>query len=120
MFRLWNIFLVLIFTTASLPNEVLGFCVENCNDLAISKFQINTEKSISDSAKSQKNSNSQHEHDCQCPVHAHHCCSHISLMNLARPVFLKTVTNEQNILHFYVERFFSEPSVEGLLRPPIS
>lgn len=120
MLRLWNFFLVIIVVSASLPDEVLGFCVENCNDSPSVQLQIISKKSILESSKSQKNSSSQHEHDCQCPVHAHHCCSHISLMNLPRPATLNAITNEPNTHHFYIEQFISEPSLEGLLRPPIS
>lgn len=120
MLRSLNFFLTLVLISSSLPDKVLSFCVENCNDLAISQFKIIAKKSILESAKSKKNSNSQHEHDCQCPVHSHHCCSHISLMSFARSTTLNTTTNEPNIHPFYIEKFLTEPSLEGLLRPPIS
>lgn len=119
MLRLLNYILVFILIAASSPDEVLGFCVENCSD-SMSQYEITSKATLLESKQSQKNSKAQHEHDCQCPVHAHHCCSHISLISFSNPSTMSIDLLTQKINYFYLDPFFSEPALDGLFRPPIS
>lgn len=119
MLRLLNYMLVFVLVAASSPDEVLGFCFENCKD-SVSQFETVSKISVSKLEKKQKNSDSHPDHDCNCPVHSHHCCNHVSFVSFSYPSAKNVFISAQNVNHLYVESFLSEPALDGLLRPPIS
>jgi len=121
MLRLVNLLLLVILTTATLPDEVLGSCFEDCSQ-GISRSDTGSQledtayTSVDDQNSSQ--SQSHHSHDCNCPVHSHHCCSHMSLANLIKPIKLVIVNKDYLDQLAYVKQFITEPSLDGLYRPP--
>lgn len=119
MLRLLNYMLVFILVAASSPDEVLGSCIEDCKDSA-SQFETVSKNSISKLVEKQKNSDSHSDHDCNCPVHSHHCCNHVSFVSFSYPSAKNVIPPVQSTSHLHVEPFLSEPSLDGLLRPPIS
>lgn len=114
MFRLMNCLLVFILVAASSPDEVLGSCFEDCEN---SISQLDTGSNNSDF----KNKDNSHpDHDCKCPVHAHHCCNHFSLVNsFPYPSTVNMIASLKAVKHLYVEPLLSEPALETLFRPPI-
>ena len=113
MCRIVSNILVVILIAASFPDKVLSICVEDCGD---SVSQIETKIF---NIETQKNNSSQHEHDCKCPVHAHHCCNHVSLISNAHPSAANMKLSLAKISHFYIRSFISEPELDSLFRPPI-
>ncbi len=108
---------------ASSPDEVLSTCFENC-DPSLSQSDTNSkfsEQHIADFDSGEQSSRDSHQnHDCNCPVHSHHCCSHITLASFPHPKPYLVPLSLNSLRHFYVEAFLTEPTVDGLLRPPIA
>lgn len=121
MLRLVNLLLLVILTTATLPDEVLGSCFEDCSQ-AVSQSDMDSDSSDSIYASVDHESSSQGQshpsHDCNCPVHAHHCCSHMFFANLIKPIKLVIVNKDYLDQLAYVKQFITEPSLDGLYRPP--
>lgn len=118
MLRLLNYLLVFILVAASSPDEVLGACFEDCES-SVSQTDTAFDQTIQKMTDMKKQSDSHPDHDCNCPVHSHHCCNHVSLVSFANPSAVYALGSVIAVKHLFVESFMSEPSADGLFRPPI-
>lgn len=118
MARLMNLLLIAMLVLASSPDELFGSCFDS---FEAKSYQVGTssDQTHITYVDSHSDNTSDSNHDCSCPIHAHHCCSHISLMSSVR-VAEVTFSDEISAAKlFYNAPFVSEPALDGLLRPPI-
>lgn len=107
--------LLLIFLAASSPDKVFGSCLDDCGK----SVSQNEKSKSSDSVHSDSTGDDHQDKNCSCPIHSHHCCSHISLASYSHASYTRVDTIKPN-LGAYDRQLLLEPFLDSLFRPPIS
>lgn len=102
---------------ASFPDQLFSPCFDiiSMHSLDTVSNGASGDHTIEDLSK--KSADHQGE-ECDCPVHSHHCCSHIAFVNVqsfTKIIIFQDISVSKTL---YVNQILSEPFLDSLYRPP--